>query len=226
MPCTAFTEQGVARPHRHRERRIASPAPTTARSRSPGAQAGAEQSDVFDAVVMATGWPADVEDLGLEAAGVADRARSAIPVDQYFRIERVAHLRGRRRERPRHARAGRARSRARRRPRTRCSTPTAARRTTCCRPAASPIPTTPASGSPRSRRAPATRTASSRRARYADLERAVIDDRTARLPEAHRRPPPRTPPRRARGRGERDRGHPVRDDGDGGRHRSGDAGAA
>lgn len=38
----------------------------------------------FDAVVMATGWPADVADLGLEHAGVTVE-RSAIPVDQYFR---------------------------------------------------------------------------------------------------------------------------------------------
>ncbi|WP_235560575.1 dihydrolipoyl dehydrogenase family protein [Microbacterium sp. Leaf179] len=37
-----------------------------------------------DVVIMATGWPADVEDLGLENAGV-DVERSAIPVDRYFR---------------------------------------------------------------------------------------------------------------------------------------------
>lgn len=37
-----------------------------------------------DVVVMATGWPADVEDLGLENAGV-EVERSAIPVDRYFR---------------------------------------------------------------------------------------------------------------------------------------------
>lgn len=42
-----------------------------------------ENVEVFDAVVMATGWPADVEDLGLENAGV-DVQRSAIPVDDYF----------------------------------------------------------------------------------------------------------------------------------------------
>ena len=39
--------------------------------------------EVFDAVVMATGWPADVEDLGLENAGVGVE-RSAVPVDDYF----------------------------------------------------------------------------------------------------------------------------------------------
>ncbi|MGZ8805411.1 MAG: dihydrolipoyl dehydrogenase family protein [Microbacterium sp.] len=39
--------------------------------------------EVFDAVVMATGWPADLEDLGLENAGV-DVERSAIAVDDYF----------------------------------------------------------------------------------------------------------------------------------------------
>lgn len=44
----------------------------------------------FDAVVMATGWPADLEGLGLDAAGV-DVVRSAIPVDQYFRSS-VPHI--------------------------------------------------------------------------------------------------------------------------------------
>lgn len=38
----------------------------------------------FDAVIMATGWPADVDDLGLLNAGITT-LRSAIPVDQYFR---------------------------------------------------------------------------------------------------------------------------------------------
>lgn len=47
-------------------------------------------TEEFDAVVMATGWPADVEDLGLEAAGVQTQ-RSAIPVDQYFRSA-VPHI--------------------------------------------------------------------------------------------------------------------------------------
>jgi len=37
-----------------------------------------------DVVIMATGWPADVEDLGLENAGIQVE-RSAIPVDRYFR---------------------------------------------------------------------------------------------------------------------------------------------
>ena len=41
-------------------------------------------SSSFDAVIMATGWPADVEDLGLETAGV-EVVHSAIPVDQSFR---------------------------------------------------------------------------------------------------------------------------------------------
>jgi pyruvate/2-oxoglutarate dehydrogenase complex dihydrolipoamide dehydrogenase (E3) component len=44
----------------------------------------------FDAVIMATGWPADVDDLGLGAAGVST-VRSAIPVDQYYRSE-VSHI--------------------------------------------------------------------------------------------------------------------------------------
>ncbi len=43
-----------------------------------------------DVVVMATGWPADVDDLGLENAGV-DVERSAIPVDKYFRTV-VPHI--------------------------------------------------------------------------------------------------------------------------------------
>jgi len=51
---------------------------------------GETVSDAFDAVIMATGWPADVDDLGLENAGVAT-VRSAIPVDQYFRSE-VSHI--------------------------------------------------------------------------------------------------------------------------------------
>ena len=44
----------------------------------------------FDTVIMATGWPADVEDLGLERAGVTTE-RSAIPADQYFRTV-VPHI--------------------------------------------------------------------------------------------------------------------------------------
>ena len=47
-------------------------------------EGGTPTSAVFDAVIMATGWPADVDDLGLENAGITS-ARSAIPVDQYFR---------------------------------------------------------------------------------------------------------------------------------------------
>ncbi|MGV8970307.1 MAG: dihydrolipoyl dehydrogenase family protein [Microbacteriaceae bacterium] len=38
----------------------------------------------FEAVIMATGWPADVDDLGLANAGITTE-RSSIPVDQYFR---------------------------------------------------------------------------------------------------------------------------------------------
>lgn len=43
-----------------------------------------------DVVIMATGWPADVEDLGLGNVGI-DVVRSAIPVDQYFRTV-VPHI--------------------------------------------------------------------------------------------------------------------------------------
>ena len=53
-------------------------------------EAGVEASGSFDAVIMATGWPADVEDLGLENAGITP-ARSAIPVNQYFRTV-VPHI--------------------------------------------------------------------------------------------------------------------------------------
>jgi pyruvate/2-oxoglutarate dehydrogenase complex dihydrolipoamide dehydrogenase (E3) component len=45
---------------------------------------GNSVSGDFDAVIMATGWPADVDDLGLMNAGITT-VRSAIPVDQYFR---------------------------------------------------------------------------------------------------------------------------------------------
>ncbi|WP_298873834.1 NAD(P)/FAD-dependent oxidoreductase [uncultured Microbacterium sp.] len=47
-------------------------------------QDDAGRSVDVDVVVMATGWPADVEDLGLSNAGV-EVERSAIPVDRYFR---------------------------------------------------------------------------------------------------------------------------------------------
>ena len=53
-------------------------------------EAGREESGGFDAVIMATGWPADVEDLGLDAAGI-EVVKSAIPVDGYFRSE-VSHI--------------------------------------------------------------------------------------------------------------------------------------
>ncbi len=51
---------------------------------------GSPVSADFDAVVMATGWPAHTEDLGLEAIGVQVE-RSAIAVDQYFRTT-VSHI--------------------------------------------------------------------------------------------------------------------------------------
>ena len=51
---------------------------------------GHDVSGSFDAVIMATGWPADVDDLGLEAAGVVT-SRSSIPVDAYFRSS-VPHI--------------------------------------------------------------------------------------------------------------------------------------
>ena len=45
---------------------------------------------VFDVVIMAAGWPANVEGLGLEEAGV-DIERSAVAVDRYFRSS-VPHI--------------------------------------------------------------------------------------------------------------------------------------
>lgn len=51
---------------------------------------GEARVDRFDAVVMAAGWPADVDDLGLERAGIRAE-RSAIPVDEYFRSA-VPHI--------------------------------------------------------------------------------------------------------------------------------------
>lgn len=51
---------------------------------------GRAVSGNFDAVVMAAGWPADLDDLGLEHAGLRIE-RSAIPVDEYFRSA-VPHI--------------------------------------------------------------------------------------------------------------------------------------
>ncbi len=51
---------------------------------------GEPESGDFDAVIMATGWPADVEDLGLASAGI-ETVRSSIPVDQYFRTS-IPHI--------------------------------------------------------------------------------------------------------------------------------------
>lgn len=50
----------------------------------------AEHTTQVDAVVMAAGWPANIEGLALEAAGVAT-ARSFIPVDEYLRSN-VPHI--------------------------------------------------------------------------------------------------------------------------------------
>jgi pyruvate/2-oxoglutarate dehydrogenase complex dihydrolipoamide dehydrogenase (E3) component len=45
---------------------------------------GGSTATTVDVVIMATGWPADIDDLGLDEAGI-ERERSAIPVDRYFR---------------------------------------------------------------------------------------------------------------------------------------------
>ncbi len=51
---------------------------------------GGERAREVDAVIMSTGWPASVEGLGLEAAGVTTRG-PAIPVDEFFRTD-VPHI--------------------------------------------------------------------------------------------------------------------------------------
>lgn len=53
-------------------------------------EGGGTRTTEVDVVIMATGWPADVDDLGLENAGV-EVVRSAIPVDRYFRTM-VPHI--------------------------------------------------------------------------------------------------------------------------------------
>jgi pyruvate/2-oxoglutarate dehydrogenase complex dihydrolipoamide dehydrogenase (E3) component len=86
---TAFTQQGI-------DVRIGIETVTSLQKSRDGQltlqwqEAGDAVSAVYDAVIMATGWPADVEDLGLEKAGI-DIARSAIPADQYFRTT-VPHI--------------------------------------------------------------------------------------------------------------------------------------
>lgn len=51
---------------------------------------GGRQQREVDAVIMSTGWPASVEGLGLEAAGVRTEG-PAIPVDEFFRTN-VEHV--------------------------------------------------------------------------------------------------------------------------------------
>lgn len=51
---------------------------------------GEEETIEVDGVIMAAGWPADVEDLGLEHAGIAVE-RGAIPADEYLRTS-VPHV--------------------------------------------------------------------------------------------------------------------------------------
>ncbi|WP_375387073.1 dihydrolipoyl dehydrogenase family protein [uncultured Amnibacterium sp.] len=53
-------------------------------------EGGGPASADFDVVLMATGWPADVEDLGLERAGI-QTVRSSVPADRYFRTV-VPHI--------------------------------------------------------------------------------------------------------------------------------------
>lgn len=53
-------------------------------------RAGGEHRERFDAVITATGWPAAIEGLGLEAAGVTT-TRSGVPVDEYLSTN-VGHV--------------------------------------------------------------------------------------------------------------------------------------
>ncbi|KGM14200.1 dihydrolipoyl dehydrogenase family protein [Cellulomonas bogoriensis] len=84
----AFGEQGV--------RVVTSVESVTSLERTDGGirlswtVAGVNHDQVVDAVVMCTGWPAAIEDLGLDAAGVrSDRGR--VPVDEYL-ASNVGHV--------------------------------------------------------------------------------------------------------------------------------------
>ena len=153
-------------------------------------QAGTTTAEPFDAVIMATGWPADVGGLGPRSGGrpdgaVRDPGRSVLPqLDP-------AHLRGRRCERARHARAGgplrgggRRRERRARREPPHPSSPPAVRRIHRSR--------------LRGRRADRGGGAGARpelhRRRRAVRGSGSCGDRRShtRLPEAHRRSPPRS----------------------------------
>ncbi|WP_404313258.1 NAD(P)/FAD-dependent oxidoreductase [Agrococcus terreus] len=47
-------------------------------------EGGGERREPFDAVIMATGWPPDLDGLGLDRAGIVPE-RGAIPVDEHLR---------------------------------------------------------------------------------------------------------------------------------------------
>jgi glutathione reductase (NADPH) len=49
-----------------------------------------EHRATYDAVITATGWPASIGDLGLQAAGV-EASRNGIPVDEHLRTN-IAHI--------------------------------------------------------------------------------------------------------------------------------------
>jgi glutathione reductase (NADPH) len=85
---TAFVEQGVA-VHTGIET-VAGLAEGPAGTELTWRAGGVDVMGSFDAVIMATGWPADLDDLGLENAGLTAE-RSAIPVDAYFRTA-VPHI--------------------------------------------------------------------------------------------------------------------------------------
>lgn len=121
-------------------------------------EAGAAVAASFDAVVMATGWPADVEGLGLEVAA----SRRCGPRSRWISTSEAPSRTSTPSATPTAATcSSRPRiSRARQRPRTPCSTRIGALRTTCCRRAASPIRTTPGWGSPKPRHGRAIRNAS------------------------------------------------------------------
>ena len=183
-------------------------------------EAGASISGSFDAVVMATGWPADVEGLGLEAAGV-QTVRSAIPVDQYFRSS-VPHIYA----------VGDANGRDMLVQAAHFEGEAAAENAVLDANKRTPHHLLPSGGFTDPDYAGVGLTEAEARARdpkcivaCGALHRAGSRGHRRphpRLPEAHRRSASRADPRGTRRRRERHRGRAVRDDRDGRRHRSGD----
>ena len=214
----AFAAQGVDVHTGHRDGRAASTRADDGAIDLSWREDGAARSPSgFDAVIMATGWPADVEDLGLENAGI-EVVRSAIPADQYFRTV-VPHIFA----------VGDANGRDMLVQAAQFEGEAAAENAVLGANRRTPQHLLPAGGFTDPDYAGVGLTEAQARERDPQCvvatvpfsERRPRRDRRPgdRLPEADRRPAPRADPRRARRRRERDRGHPVGDDGDGGRRR-------